>query len=41
MGKFVTLDDLTLPTGKKARLYRLLYQHGPANGTAMFLPIDQ
>ena len=41
MGEFVTLDDLTLPTGKKARLYRLLYQHGPANGTAMFLPIDQ
>lgn len=41
MGEFVTLNDLTLPTGKKARLYRLLYQHGPANGTAMFLPIDQ
>ncbi|MEI6499471.1 MAG: fructose-bisphosphate aldolase [Armatimonadota bacterium] len=41
MSEFVTLDDLTLATGKKARLYRLLYQHGPANGTAMFLPIDQ
>lgn len=41
MGQYVTLDDLTLNTGKRARLYRLLYQHGPANGTAMFLPIDQ
>ena len=41
MGKFVTLDDLHLSTGKRARLYRLLYQHGPRNGTAMFLPIDQ
>ena len=41
MGQYVTLDDLTLSTGKRARLYRLLYQHGPANGTAMFLPIDQ
>jgi class I fructose-bisphosphate aldolase len=41
MGQHVTLDDLTLSTGKRARLYRLLYQHGPANGTALFLPIDQ
>lgn len=41
MSAFVTLDDLQLSTGKRARLYRLLYQHGPANGTAMFLPIDQ
>lgn len=41
MGEFVTLDDLNLSTGKKARLHRLLYLNGPANGTAMFLPIDQ
>lgn len=41
MGEFVTLDDLHLSTGKKARLHRLLYRSGPANGTAMFLPIDQ
>lgn len=41
MADYVTLDDMTLSTGKRARLYRLLYQHGPANGTAMFLPIDQ
>lgn len=41
MANFLTLDDMTLSTGKRARLYRLLYQHGPANGTALFLPIDQ
>lgn len=27
--------------GKKARLYRLLYEHGPGYGKALFLPIDQ
>jgi class I fructose-bisphosphate aldolase len=36
-----TLAELDLPTGKKARLHRLLYQAGPANGTLMVLPIDQ
>ncbi|MEO6990611.1 MAG: fructose-bisphosphate aldolase [Candidatus Baltobacteraceae bacterium] len=36
-----TLDDLNLSTGKRARLYRMMYEHGPANGTLMFLPIDQ
>jgi len=41
MAQYLTLDDMTLPTGKRARLYRLLYQHGPGNGTALFLPIDQ
>ncbi|MCE5239136.1 fructose-bisphosphate aldolase [bacterium] len=41
MASFVTLDDMTLSTGKRGRLYRLLYGHGPANGTALFLPIDQ
>ena len=35
------LDHLPLPTGKRARLHRLLYQHGPANGTLLLLPIDQ
>ena len=36
------LSDLDyLSTGKRARLHRLLYQFGPGNGTAMFLPIDQ
>lgn len=37
----LTLDDMDLSTGKRARLHRLLYQHGPGNGTMMFLPIDQ
>ncbi|PSR20097.1 MAG: fructose-bisphosphate aldolase [Sulfobacillus acidophilus] len=35
------LDELTTSVGKKARLYRLLYGNGPANGTLMILPIDQ
>lgn len=35
------LDDLDLPTGKKARLYRLMHEHGPGNGTLLLLPIDQ
>jgi len=30
-----------MPTGKKARLYRMMYEHGPGNGTLMLLPIDQ
>ena len=38
----LTLDDMThLSTGKRARLSRLLYQHGPGNGTMLFLPYDQ
>jgi len=36
-----TFDDLNLSTGKRARLYSLMYEHGPANGTLMMLPIDQ
>ncbi len=36
-----TLDQMDLPTGKKARLHRLLYEHGPGNGTILLLPIDQ
>jgi len=39
--KRLKLDDLDLPTGKKSRLYRMMYEHGPGNGTMMFLPIDQ
>lgn len=35
------LDDLDISLGKKTRLYRLLFEHGPANGTLMILPIDQ
>jgi fructose-bisphosphate aldolase, class I len=36
-----TLADLDLSTGKRTRLHRLLYKYGPANGTLLFLPIDQ
>ena len=36
-----TLDDLELSPGKRTRLYRMLYEHGPGHGTGMFLPIDQ
>ena len=35
------LAHLGLSTGKKARLHRILRQHGLGNGTAMFLPYDQ
>jgi DhnA family fructose-bisphosphate aldolase class Ia len=33
--------ELGLNTGKKARLRRILFQHGAGNGTALFLPYDQ
>lgn len=36
-----TLAQLGLNTGKKARLHRVLFQHGLRNGTALFLPYDQ
>jgi class I fructose-bisphosphate aldolase len=36
-----TLDDLALSPGKRARLHRMLYEYGPANGTLLLLPIDQ
>src|SRR6516225_8975795 len=36
-----TLDQLGLSTGKKARLHRILHEHGLRNGTAIFLPYDQ
>ena len=32
---------MNLSTGKRVRLHRLMYEHGPANGTLMLLPIDQ
>jgi len=36
-----TLDDLEISLGKRTRLHRMMYEHGPGNGTLMFLPIDQ
>lgn len=35
------LAQLGLDAGKKARLHRILHQHGLRNGTALFLPYDQ
>src|SRR6185436_3583895 len=37
----VTLRSLAVGHGKRARLWRLLYGHGPANGTLLVLPLDQ
>lgn len=37
-----TLDSLDhLSLGKRTRLHRLLYEHGPGNGKLLLLPIDQ
>ena len=42
MATRLTLNDLDhLSAGKRTRLHRLFYQHGPGNGTGLFLPIDQ
>ncbi len=41
MAKRPVLDELDLGLGKRTRLHRLLYEHGPGNGTVLFLPIDQ
>ena len=41
MSTRTALDNLGLSTGKKARLHRILHQHGLRNGTAIFLPYDQ
>ncbi|KAB2942687.1 MAG: Fructose-bisphosphate aldolase class 1 [Candidatus Methanoperedens nitroreducens] len=30
-----------LESGVEANLYRMLYSHGPGNGTALFMPFDQ
>ena len=36
-----SLDALGLDVGKRARLRRVLFDHGAGNGTALFLPYDQ
>jgi len=41
MVKRPSLRDLDLPLGKRVRLHRLLYEHGPGNGTLLLLPLDQ
>jgi fructose-bisphosphate aldolase, class I len=35
------LGAVGLSSGKRARLHRLLYEHGPGGGTLLVLPIDQ
>jgi len=35
------IDQGVYSQGKAVRLYRIFYEHGPANGTGLFLPIDQ
>lgn len=35
-----TLANLDLPLGKRVRLHRLLYEHGPGHGRLMLLPYD-
>ncbi|MHA1924998.1 MAG: class I fructose-bisphosphate aldolase [Candidatus Thorarchaeota archaeon] len=38
----LNLDDLDyLSLGKRTRLHRLMYEHGPGNGRMLLLPIDQ
>lgn len=39
--KRIKLEDMDISIGKKTRLHRMLYEHGPGNGTLMVLPIDQ
>jgi class I fructose-bisphosphate aldolase len=41
MAKRPTLEELDLSLGKRTRMHRLLYEHGPGNGSLLFLPIDQ
>ena len=36
-----TLSEMGLGPGKRTRLKRLLYDHGPGGGTLLVLPIDQ
>lgn len=36
-----SLDEMGLAPGKRTRLKRLLYDHGPGGGTLLVLPIDQ
>ncbi|MDR7544216.1 MAG: fructose-bisphosphate aldolase [Armatimonadota bacterium] len=36
-----SLESVPLAQGKRARLYRLLYEHGPGHGTMLVLPVDQ
>ena len=41
MKRGATLDEMDVAPGKRARLYQLLYAHGPGHGKMLVLPIDQ
>ena len=41
MKRGISLEEMDLSSGKRARLHRLLYAHGPGNGKMIVLPIDQ
>ncbi len=41
MAQRMSLEQIGVGAGKKARLHRILYRHGVGNGTAIFLPYDQ
>ncbi len=41
MAKRPKLDELDLSLGKRTRMHRLLYEHGPGSGRLLLLPIDQ
>ena len=40
MAERTRLADLNLSLGKRTRLHRMLYEHGPGNGSLLVLPID-
>lgn len=40
MAERTKLEDLHLSLGKRTRLHRMLYEHGPGSGTLLLLPID-
>ncbi len=41
MAQRISLDQIGVGAGKKARLHRIFFRHGLGNGTAIFLPYDQ
>ena len=36
----MTLEEMNISLGKRTRLHRMLYEHGPGNGTLLLLPLD-
>jgi class I fructose-bisphosphate aldolase len=40
MTKQIKLDEMNINLGKRIRLHRMLYEHGPGEGKLLILPID-